>query len=175
MWVYEFFHSQCLSQHVWVSVRHLPLHLFLLFHLLQLGEVVNLLHLCLRVLVEHVRLPLPLNRLFRTVYSVSASFYSLPPELVSHCRQNGFYLLWFFVAKRNVFDVAVDVGSTEEGVIISLTDEVKVDVFVVVHEAFKLIGGDGIPDSCGAAAEITEEDGQFSQLEDAPTAHLATI
>ena len=57
----------------------------------------------------------------------------LVPQLVKHIEDA------FFgeSSQRHVFEIAVDVGSGHEGVMITSDDEVKVDMLVLLHELFE--------------------------------------
>ena len=90
--------------------------------------------------MKHIRLPFTLNRLLCSVYSGSTCLKSFPPKLISQPLQNLSDFLWIFVSKRDILEVAIDVSSTYEGMVIAFANEVKVNMIIILHEIFKLIG-----------------------------------
>jgi hypothetical protein len=76
--------------------------------------------------------------------------------LVAQLHEGGQYLCGGQTAQRHVFQVSVEVGRGDEGVVVTLDDEVEINVLVVKHEVFELLGDKGLADACRTTPEIAE-------------------
>lgn len=87
--------------------------------------------------VEHVGHPLSLDRFDGMIYSWSAGFERFPSKLISQSCKSRHNFLFRYAPQRNILEIAIDVCAGDKGMIIALDDEVKLDVLVLLHEAFE--------------------------------------
>lgn len=125
--------------------------------------------------VEHVGHPLPLYGFDRMIHSRPAGFERFPTELAPQPRKNWHNLLLWDTPKRNILEIAIDVCASDEGMMIALDDEVKLDVLVLLHEAFEGGRDQSVADSSRAASEVAEVEGKFAQLKYSSSAHSIII
>lgn len=125
--------------------------------------------------VKHVGHPLPLDGFDRMVHSRPAGFERFPTELVPQPRKNWHNFLLWDTPKRNILEIAIDVCASDEGMMIALDDEVKLDMLVLLHEAFEGGRDQSVADSSRAASEVAEVEGKFTQLKYSSSAHSIII
>lgn len=97
--------------------------------------------------VEHVGHPLPLDGFDRMVHSWPAGLEGFPTQLVPQSGKGRHNFLLGHAPQRNVLEIAVDVCAGDEGMMIALDDEIKLDVLVLLHEAFEGRRDQGVADA----------------------------
>jgi hypothetical protein len=97
--------------------------------------------------VEHIGHPLALNGLDGMIDSRPTCLKRFSSKLIPQFLKGLNDFLPFQTSQGNVLQIAVDVCTSDEGVMVTFDDEVEFDVLVILHERFKRGRYKGFPDS----------------------------
>ena len=131
-----------------LTLSEAPIHYFFIgVFKVSTRDVMDCLQLCFGIGIEHVRHPFALYGLQRMIDSRAAYTEGFPAELISKFVENIKNLCLFQTTERHVFEIAVEVCTCDERMMISFDDEVKIDMWVGGDEMFKLLRNESVSDS----------------------------